>query len=449
MNTKPARLLLLLLAAVCLLALAGALVGGQAATAGAVLNRMAGGALLLLLAAAAIDFRRGRRRSALRFERELPSQFVQGQAHDVVLGFTPPADAYWRQPRSLLLADLHPPAWQTDQPLLTLQTLPGRTSRIRYRITPMQRGEAAFSGLEYWLSSPWGLWLRRYRQDLPATVKVLPDFSRILGSELVGMQRWLNWVGVKKLPRLGQGQDFHQLRDYQEGDDIRHVDWKATSRLNKAIVRNYQQEQDQQVLFLLDCGRHMRLHMERLSHFDHSLQAMLLLSFTALKQGDAVGLLTYAHDAPRFVPPHKGMAQLGRLVQGVYDIEPSVQAGDLAAAVNMLLHKQKRRALVVVLTHLNHEDDGELTAQLLRLKHHHLVLVASLRPHAPDALMAADIHNSDDAAAYWGAWQYRSQTEQALQSLNAHGIACLNTLPKQLSTELINRYLRLKRRHAW
>ena len=339
-------------------------------------------------------------------------------------------------------------AW-SDKLLLSLQTLPGRISRIRYRITPMQRGEAAFAGMEYWLASPWGLWLRRHRHEARAQVKVLPDFSRILGSELVGMQRWLNWVGVKKLPRLGQGQDFHQLRDYQDGDDIRHVDWKASSRMSKAIVRSYQQEQDQQVLFLLDCGRNMRLQMGELSHFDHSLQAMLLLSFTALKQGDAVGLLTYAHEAPRFVPPHKGVAQLGRLVQGVYDIEPSLQAGDLAAAVNVLLHKQKRRALVVVLTHLNHEDDDELTTQLLRLKHHHLVLVASLRPHAPDALMAAEIGNSDDAAAYWGAWQYRSQTERALQRLQAHNIGCLNTLPKQLSTELINRYLRLKRRHAW
>lgn len=449
MNTKPARLLLLLLAAVCALALAAALADTYLPAVGAVAGWTVAGLLFCLLAAAALDLRRSRAGGGLVFARELPTQFVQGQAHDIALSCSPPAQAYWQQPRHVLLADLHPSAWHTDTPLLTLQTLPGRVSHIHYRITPIQRGEAVFSGLEYWLSSPWGLWLRRHRQDAPATVRVLPDFSRILGSELVSMQRWLNWVGVKKLPRLGQGQDFHQLRDYQDGDDIRRVDWKATARMSRPIVRSYQQEQDQQVLFLLDCGRNMRLHMGQLSHFDHSLQAMLLLSFTALKQGDAVGLLTFAHEQARFVPPHKGVAQLGRLVQGVYDIEPSLQAGDLAAAVNVLLQKQKRRALVVVLTHLNHEDDAELSTQLLRLKRHHLVLVASLRPQAPDDLMAADIRNADDAAAYWGAWQYRAQTEQVLQGLRAHDIGCLNTLPKQLSTELINRYLHLKRRQAW
>ena len=88
----------------------------------------------------------------------------------------------------------------------------------------------------------------------------------------------------------------------------------TTSRMSRPIVRTYQDEQDQQLIFLLDCGRNMRLQMEGKSHFDHALQAMLLLSYTALKHGDAAGLLTFAHPVARFVPPHKGMEQLGRLV---------------------------------------------------------------------------------------------------------------------------------------
>ena len=123
MNTKPALLLLLLLAAVCALALLAALLGGRAGIPGTALTLTAAAALLLLLLAAALDWRRCGRYDTLQFDRELPGQFVQGQPHDIVLTFTPPADAYWQQPRSLLLADLHPPAWQADKPLLSLQTL--------------------------------------------------------------------------------------------------------------------------------------------------------------------------------------------------------------------------------------------------------------------------------------------------------------------------------------
>lgn len=449
MNIKPARPLLIGLAIVCALALVGSLLRDFQAAAAQAFTLIACGLLLLLLLLAVLDACLKRGIGAVYIERRLPNQFAQGQGHDILLRFTPPSTRFWHQPRQLLLADLHPPAWQTDTPLLTLDALPGRSSQIGYRITPMVRGEAEFSGIEYWLPSMLGLWQRRHRQSGRIKITVLPDFSRILGAELVSMQRWLNWVGVKKLPRFGQGQDFHQLRDYHEGDDIRHIDWKATARLNKPVVRSFQQEQDQQVIFLLDCGRNMRLHMDGLSHFDHSLQAMLLLSFTALKHGDAVGLLTFAHLQTRFVPPHKGLSQLGHLVQGVYDIEPSLQTGDLEVAISLLLQKQKRRALVVVLTHLNYEDGNSINAQLRRLKRHHLVLLASLRPQAPDNLVEKPIHNRDDAAVYLGAWQYRQQAEHVLQQLRLCGIGCLNSLPNQLSSGLINRYLRLKRQQAW
>ncbi len=449
MKLKPSRPLLAAVAAALALAVLAALLRSAWPQPAAWLTVAAAAGLGLVLLAALFDARRRSYDGALPLQRQLPSQFVQGVAHRITFHFTPPVHPYWRQPRQLLLADLHPPGWQTDTPLLTMTVLPGRSSQISYQVTPLQRGGARYGGIEYWLPSAWGLWQHRYLLPADEEVRVLPDFSRILGAELISMQRWLNWIGVKKTSRLGQGQDFHQLRDYREGDDIRHIDWKATAKLHKPIVRSFHQEQDQQLIFLLDCGRNMRLYMDGLSHFDHSLQAMLLLSFTALKHGDAVGMLGFAHPQARFVPPHKGMEQLGRLVQGVYDIEPSLQAGDLESAVSLLLHRQQRRALVVVLTHINHEESEGLTRQLLRLKKHHLVLLASLRPQAPEQLLQAPIRQQNDAAAYLGAWQYREQTEQALQHIRAHQLFCLNTLPNQLSSSLINRYLELKRRQAW
>lgn len=404
---------------------------------------------LLLIILAAIDAYAQRSVACASITRQLPEQFVQGQTYDIELIFTPPSAPFWQRPRTVQVADWHPPQWQTATPLLNLTTLPGRSSHVHYRVTPLKRGEAEFGGIEYWLPSALGLWQRRYTQAHITKVKVLPDFSRILGAELVSMQRWLNWVGVKKLPRQGQGQDFHQLRDYQQGDDIRFVDWKASARLNKPIVRSFQQEQDQQVIFLLNCGRNMRLSMDHRSHFDHSLQAMLLLAFTALKHNDAVGLLTFAHPTLRFVPPHKGLGQLGRLVGGVYDIEPSLQAGDLDLAVTQLLSKQRRRALVVVLTHMDYEDSDAIRLSLLRLKKHHRVLVAGLQPQAPEALLSKRIENHNDVAGYLGAHQYRQQAAHIIRQLEADGIYAIHALPDQLSSSLINRYLKLKRTSTW
>jgi hypothetical protein len=446
---RPSRLLVLLFAAIVAVCTAGWLAGYLNADNGRIVQYTAGGLAILLVLAALVDAFWQRRQPEPRWERSLPHQFIQGRPHQVELTLTPPAKGRWRQPQTILVADLFPPDWDTDTPHLIIDTRPGRLSTIRYRLTPRRRGRAEFAGIEYWLASPLGLWQRRHRQELPGKVDVLPDFSRILGADLIGLQRWLNLVGVKKLPRLGLGQDFHQLRDYQDGDDIRNIDWKATSRMSRPIVRTYQDEQDQQLIFLLDCGRNMRLQMEGKSHFDHALQAMLLLSYTALKHGDAAGLLTFAHPVARFVPPHKGMEQLGRLVQGVFDIEPSQQAADFESAVNLLLQKQKRRALVVVLSHLNHEDSRHLLQHIQRLRKHHMVLFGGLRPLAPEEVRQQPVRNEADAQAYLGALQYESHVAEAIRHFDAARINAINVLPNQLSTELINRYLQLKRRQAW
>lgn len=446
---KPSKRLLALLALALALSISAIIIGMVHPSIAQILQYAATGLAALIGLAALLDALFLPKPAPLQWQRHLPSPFIQGREHNIELICTPPSVGLWKKPQRLQVADHSPADWDTDTPILQLDTLPNRQSIIRYNITPRRRGIAHFNGIEYWLVSSWGLWQKRHHQALDNKVEILPDFSRILGADLIGLQRWLNLVGVKKLPRRGLGQDFHQLRDYQDGDDIRNIDWKATSRMSRPIVRTYQDEQDQQVLFLLDCGRNMNLQMQGKSHFDHALQAMLLLSYTALKHGDAVGLLTFAHRDNRFVPPRKGVAQLGALVRGVFDVEPSQQAADLETAINLLLQKQKRRALVIILSHFNSDDNRSQLEQIQRLRKHHMVLFAGLQPQESHTIAQTPITDQQTAAAYLGSWQYDKQSALATRRFEAAHITTLHTLPTELSTALINRYLLLKRRQAW
>lgn len=130
----------------------------------------------------------------------------------------------------------------------------------------------------------------------------LPDFARLYGAELMAVDHWLNQIGVRGGQRRGLGLEFHQLREFRDGDTLRQIDWKATARKRTPIAREYQDERDQQILFLLDCGRRMRSQDGDLSHFDHALNASLLLAYVALRQGDAVGAMTFAGDDRRHLP---------------------------------------------------------------------------------------------------------------------------------------------------
>jgi uncharacterized protein (DUF58 family) len=326
---------------------------------------------------------------------------------------------------------------------VTLQ--PEHTSTFSYRLRPLQRGHFHFSHCELYLPSPLGLWQHRRLLPLPGQTRVYPDFARLQGAGLMGVDDWLNRLGVRQQQRRGLGMEFHQLREYRDGDILRQIDWKATARKRTPIVREYQDERDQQIIFLLDCGRRMRSQDGELSHFDHALNASLLLAYVALRQGDAVGLSTFAAERPRFLPPGKGTAQLNTLLNAVYDLHSTQQPADYAAAVSQLLARQKRRALVVLVSNLRDDEDEELLAALKRLGRQHLVLLASLREEVLDQLREQPVTGYDQALAYCGTVGYLNARASLHERLLAHGVPLLDVRPSELGPELVSRYLAWKK----
>ena len=322
---------------------------------------------------------------------------------------------------------------------------PGQSSTFNYRLRPLQRGHFHFNHCELYLPSPLGLWQDRRLLALPSQTRVYPDFARLPGAGLMAVEDWLNQLGVRQQQRRGLGMEFHQLREFRDGDVLRQIDWKATARKRTPIVREYQDERDQQIIFLLDCGRRMRSQDGELSHFDHALNASLLLAYVALRQGDAVGLSTFATEQPRFLAPAKGSAQLNVLLNAVYDLHSSQRPADYAAAINQLLARQKRRALVVLVSNLRDDEDQELLATLKHLGRQHLVLLASLREEVLDQLREQPVEDFDQALAYCGTVGYLNARASLHERLSAHGVPLLDVRPSELGPELVSRYLAWKK----
>jgi uncharacterized protein (DUF58 family) len=274
---------------------------------------------------------------------------------------------------------------------------------------------------------------------------VYPDFARLSGAQLQGVDNWLSQLGVRQHQRRGPGLEFHQLREFRDGDSLRQIDWKATARQRTPIAREYEDERDQQIVFMLDCGRRMRSQDDELSHFDHALDACLLLSYVALRQGDAVGLCTFASDQPRYLAPVKGSGQLNVLLNAVYDLHSTRKTADYEAAASQLLARQTRRALVIVVTNLRDEDDEALVSAIKRIGRHHRVLIASLREEVLDQLRQAPVQTLPEALAYSGAIDYLNMRNQLHDRLGAHGLTVLDSLPSTLGAALVTRYLRWKK----
>jgi len=438
---KPSRRLLTLLG---LLLLAALPIGVHSALFGEGLPRFERawwGGLSALLLLAGLDAAGLQRRPSPRLERHLPKRLSQGRWSEVSLHLEHDS----RLALSVEIFD-HLPDGLLGEPLpVRLALRPGVTTECGYRLRPLERGHFRFQRCEITLPSWLGLWQGKRWLAVPGEIRVYPDFTRLYQARPMVLNAWLDRLGVRQLPRRGLGQTFQQLREFCDGDTLRQIDWKATARQHTPIVREYRDERDQQILFLLDCGQRMRSRDGELTHFDHALDACLLLACVALRQGDAVGLATLAAEQDRYLLPAKGGKQLNALLNAVYDLQTSRRPADFATAANLLLRRQKRRALVVILSNLHDEDDDELPEAVRRLASRHRVLVASLREEVLDRLSRTPVANHADALAYCGTVDYLNARAGLHERLTAAGIALLDVRPAELSPELVSRYLAWKR----
>lgn len=348
-----------------------------------------------------------------------------------------------KRPRSASVCDHAPAACDMHGMPVAIQLSASRAAVVTYRLHPKARGEHHFGPVALRVRSPLRLWQRQHRVEVANRVRVYPNFTVYSRHALLAADARSAASGVLKRRRRGQGLDFEQLREYREGDSPRQVDWRATSRLGKLISREYQDERDQRIILMLDAGRRMGARDGSLSHFDHALDALLLLAQVGLRHGDAVGLHTLGgHN--RMLAPHKSRGTLTRILDAVYDLEPTLEASDFEKAAQQLLARDKKRALVVILTNLRDEDDDNLLAAARLLGNRHLVLVASLRERALDAIVDMPVGDLDSAALHGAAHDYRSRREACFRRLRQAGVLCLDTTPESLAITTVNRYLAVK-----
>jgi uncharacterized protein (DUF58 family) len=399
------------------------------------------GLLLALLALAVLDAVRLKRLPSPRIQRQMPGSLALGRWSEVRLE----VEHDFAYSLNIQIFDHVPDGLSFEHLPLSAELQPGQQSQIGYRLRPLKRGHFSFEHCEINLPSPMGLWSDKRLLNLLDHTRVYPDFARLYGGELLAVDNWLSQLGVRQRQRRGLGLEFHQLREFREGDSLRQIDWKATARQRTPIAREYQDERDQQIIFMLDCGRRMRSQDGELAHFDHALNACLLLSYIALRQGDAVGLSTFASDRPHYLAPVKGTGQLNVLLNTVYDLDSTQRPADYQAAATQLLARQKRRALVVLVTNLRDEDDEELLTAVKRLSKLHRVLVASLREDLLDNLRHAPVQTLPEALTYCGTVDYLNDRAQLHERLKAHGVLVVDARPQELGAELVTYYLSWKR----
>jgi uncharacterized protein (DUF58 family) len=312
-----------------------------------------------------------------------------------------------------------------------------------YRILMRRRGEVEFGDVHVLHRSPLGLWCFARKIDIPQDARVFPNFAPVVRFSLLAVENRLEQMGIKRRSMQGMGKSFHQLREYRDGDLLTQVDWKATSRQRKLISREYQEERDQQILILLDCGRRMRSEDGEITFFDHALNASLLLTYVALEQGDGVGVMTFS-GSDKWLPALRGRGAMPQVLQHLHDLHPTEAPSDYEEAATRILTRQKRRAMIVLITNLRDEDDQELNLAVQTLRGRHLVVVASLREPVIEENLTNPVKTLDDAILAGSSALYLESRAEGIASLRGRNVSALDLRAEDLPVALTNEYLALK-----
>lgn len=350
---------------------------------------------------------------------------------------------------SVTIKDDLPSCFKVDPDSITVPIAGRSRTLFRYRFESSERGQQILDCVHLRVTSRLRLWNGHFQVPCESTVNIYPDMKQISEYDLLAKTNRLSLLGMRRTRKIGQDNEFERLRDFTPDDNYKHIDWRTTARRQKLTVRDFQANQSQRIIFMIDCGRMMTGTAGGMSVLDHSLNAMLMLSYIALRQGDSVGLISFSNTIHNYTPARSGVKHINRLLHASYNQQPSFVESRYDEAFLYLRKHCRKRSLVIMVTNLIDEINAHQIQQYMgSLTGHHVPLAVLLRDR--ELFRPVDeVDPNDEASIYRGAaavdilnWRH-----QVIQDLKHQGVLTLDLFPEQLTSSLVNQYLEIKARH--
>ncbi|NHN56535.1 DUF58 domain-containing protein [Calidifontibacter sp. DB0510] len=376
-------------------------------------------------------------------------QWQRDPVGQVRLGEQTTTSLVGRNPGSRTVRALVRDAWQpsagTSGERHTVTMPGGEAARLTTRLSPTRRGDLKADAVTVRSFGPMRLAARQRSVPVGGQLRSLPAFPsrRHLPSRLAQLRQ----IDGRSAVRIrGQGTEFDSLRDYVEGDDVRSIDWRATARRQKPVVRTWQPERDRRIILVLDTSRTSAGRIDDLPRLDSAMDAALLLTALASRAGDRIDLIAGDRQVRARVSGRTDRNELlHAVVEAMAPLEPALVEANWTALAGAVTSLTRRRALVVLLTTLEPAAISEgLLPVLPSLVQHHRVVIASVADRSVLA-MARDrtsVRSSYDAAAAERTIALRQQVRDAVGRL---GVTVLDEPPEVLPVALVDHYLALKR----
>ena len=319
------------------------------------------------------------------------------------------------------------------------------THNFEYQVRPMERGEYHFGVLNVYVSSILKIVARRYRFDVAQMVAVYPSYIQMRKYEFLAMSNRLTEFGLKKIRKIGHTMEFEQIKNYIPGDDIRTINWKATAKRAQLMVNQYQDEKSQPIYSIIDLGRVMKMPFEGLKLLDYAINATLAFSNIALLKNDKAGMLSFSKKVDTIIAASNKRTHINILNEALYNIDTQFTDSDYGYLYATIKRKITHRSLLILYT--NFEHISALKRQLPFLKaiaKQHLLVTVFFENTELDELIN---ENAEDLQSIYHktiAEKFAYEKRLIVKELENRGVHAILTKPKNLTVNVINKYLEFK-----
>jgi len=148
----------------------------------------------------------------------------------------------------------------------------------------------------------------------------------------------------------GRGMEFSEVREYHQGDDIRNIDWNVTARMGHPYVKLHVEERELTVILLIDASASGNFGTVNQMKGELAVELCAVLAFSAIRNNDKIGLITFTDDVEKYIPPKKGKNHVLRVIRELLYFEPERKGTDIQAALEYLNRVMKRKAVVFLVS---------------------------------------------------------------------------------------------------
>lgn len=353
------------------------------------------------------------------------------------------------QPISFSLTEGFPVEMQERSKVFKGFVLGNDQKTFNYIFTPKERGEYFFRDAFFLVSSVFNLVSRKIIVYAEDTVRVYPSIIQMKQYELMVFQQQKTSSGIKKIRRIGNTSEFEQIRTYVQGDEIKTINWKATSRKHELMVNQYQEEKSQHVYCILDKSRNMQVQFDGLSMLDYSINSTLVITNIAIRKGDKTGLVTFSDKIGSQLPADRSGGQMRRIIEELYNQKTHFLEPNYELLYQSISRTIKTRSLLILYTNFETEYAMRRALPMLRrINQKHVLVVVFFQNTDLQEVAFQTVKNVKDIYKSAVAERMTSMKGRITQELRQNGIQTILTLPSELSTNTINKYLELKAKGA-